>query len=285
MSFRLLAAVPLVAALSLPAVADAASLSKPRAKREIENVFRQELAVATGVSRRADLTACPRRARTVVDCRSRAELVQDGGAVIVCTKTYRARLTRSNRVSVTESDDGRRFRRHVTSRCRPAATKHAAKLTSSSKLSDRGIGPLKVGMRVADVARATGLRVKLPPAAQGTECQFASLVGGPRNTGFIASFGIVRRVDVWSIPDDNGVYRRRSPIATTRGVKIGQTEDDVAAAYGKVSREPHKYVEGGEYLTFKTRRGRIIFETDAKNRITAIRAGLAPEVGFIEGCA
>ena len=166
-----------------------------------------------------------------------------------------------------------------------SANTHAARLTSSSTLSDRGIGPLRVGMRVADIARATGLKVKLPPAAQGTECQVGTLRGGPRNTGFLAAFGIVRRVDVWSIPDDRGVYRQRSPIGTTRKIKLGDTEDEVVAAYKRISREPHKYVEDGEYLTFKTQRGRIIFETDAKDTVTSIRAGLLPEVGYIEGCS
>lgn len=56
---------------------------------------------------------------------------------------------------------------------------------------------------------------------------------------------------------------------------------------GRVRASRHQYVRGGRYLTVSGyESGRLlIFETNARRRVTAIRAGATPEVQYIEGCA
>ena len=49
----------------------------------------------------------------------------------------------------------------------------------------------------------------------------------------------------------------------------------------------HKYVDGGHYLVFVPRDPadhRVIFETDGEV-VTGYRAGILPEVEWVEGCS
>ena len=51
--------------------------------------------------------------------------------------------------------------------------------------------------------------------------------------------------------------------------------------------EPHKYVDGGHYLVFvpgDPADHRVIFETDGA-MVTSYRAGILPEVEWVEGCS
>src|SRR5436853_180616 len=90
--------------------------------------------------------------------------------------------------------------------------------------------------------------------------------------------GKIARIDV-----DSGV------VTTEDGVKIGDSEDKVKTVYGDdVKVEPHKYIEGGHYMTIlgdSASAGKaLVFETDGK-RVTAFRGGRLPEVKWVEGCS
>ena len=72
------------------------------------------------------------------------------------------------------------------------------------------------------------------------------------------------------------------------GGKVGLTGDEIRALYpGRVEARPHKYVEGGQYLRVPASEGSgwLVFETDAAGRVTSWRAGVVPQVDYIEGCA
>jgi hypothetical protein len=90
--------------------------------------------------------------------------------------------------------------------------------------------------------------------------------------------GRVARVDV----DSAGVQ-------SDAGVSVGDSASRVSAAYaGRVTAMPHKYVQGGQYLTVRSASPadsalRIVFESEA-GRITRFRSGKVPEVEFVERC-
>ena len=86
---------------------------------------------------------------------------------------------------------------------------------------------------------------------------------------------------------------------TDRGFGIGSTAAEIKAAYGSSAySEPHKYVQGAEYITVWTTgapttpgafvqdtnaRG-IRYETDAQGVVTAVHAGGA-SIQNVEGCS
>jgi hypothetical protein len=81
---------------------------------------------------------------------------------------------------------------------------------------------------------------------------------------------------------------RRGATATSAGARIGDSQDKIKALYpGQVS-VSHKYTTGDHYLTVVPPSSadatyRIIFETDGK-RVVNYRAGLKPQVEYVEGC-
>jgi hypothetical protein len=156
-----------------------------------------------------------------------------------------------------------------------------AQLTEQSKLSINGIGSVLVGMTVPEASKAAGRPlVSTGDSGGGSNCFYLTPEGGPRDVGFMVTDGRISRVDIW----------KDSRVTTLSGARIGDTEARIKALYpGKIQVSPHKYVQGGHYLTFvpKDRSDsnyRLVFETDG-NRVTQYRAGKLPEVEFVEGCA
>lgn len=153
-----------------------------------------------------------------------------------------------------------------------------AKLTNQSKLTLNGIGTVRVGMTVKEATRVAG--TKLVGDAPNDNCYYVKPQGEPQNIGFMVTGGRISRVDVY----------KKSRVTTFSGARIGDTEAQIKSLYpGQITVTPHKYVEGGHYLTLipKDRaygNYRLIFETDGK-RVTQLRSGKLPEVEFVEGCS
>ncbi|WP_373526889.1 hypothetical protein [Nostoc sp.] len=153
-----------------------------------------------------------------------------------------------------------------------------AKLTNKSKLSINGVGSVQVGMTVYQAAKAAGTR--LVGDAPNNSCYYVKPQNKPKNLLFMVTEGRISRVDV----------RQNTQITTLKGAKIGDTEARIKSLYpGQIQVTPHKYVEGGHYLTFipKDRADqnyRVVFETDGK-RVTQFRSGKLPEVEYVEGCS
>lgn len=74
------------------------------------------------------------------------------------------------------------------------------------------------------------------------------------------------------------------------GGRIGMTKAEIAALYGTIDAQPHKYSDG-EYLRIKDPAGGngvLVFETDGKAdtaKVTQWRVGTEPYVDAVEGCA
>jgi hypothetical protein len=159
---------------------------------------------------------------------------------------------------------------------RPAvpSTPQAMTPVSDSAVTEHGIGALRAGMTFADAKQALGGALIAP--ADTTGCHYATWRGGPRGVRVMIDGGRVARVDV----DSAGV-------ATEAGARVGDSEERIQRLYaGRVKTTPHKYEEGGHYLTVNAADDSsfaIVFET-SKGRVTRYRAGRRPAVEYVEGC-
>ena len=137
-------------------------------------------------------------------------------------------------------------------------------------------GSVKIGMTLAEAAKALGVRVVRDDGYEGSECYYASPAGKFKNVAFMMSGRRIVRIDV------NG-----KEFATDRGAKNGDTEARIKRLYkGQYKISQHEYIDVGHYIEVKKKGGKysIVFETDG-NRVTSFRAGRLPQVGYIEGCS
>jgi len=159
---------------------------------------------------------------------------------------------------------------------RPDASAPPRGATTSVAVTPAGIGPLHIGMTVAQ-ARATLGAFDLSDPSVGSTCTYGHSTALPAGVSVMVEDGAIARIDV----DSAGV-------ATAKGARVGDREARVLQLYeGHVDVAPHKYT-GGHYLTVTPATGdstlRIIFETDGQ-AVTRYRAGKMPQVGYVEGCS
>jgi hypothetical protein len=149
---------------------------------------------------------------------------------------------------------------------------------SDLALSEDGLGQIQIGMNLDDAVNM-GLLNENPNMKPQCDFVFPAVGAGiPDGVSVMVVKGKVARIDV-----DTG------SVTTEDGVRIGDTEQKVQSIYdGDLQVEPHKYIEGGHYMTVmgdSTSAGKaIVFETDGK-RVTAFRAGRLPEAKWVEGCS
>jgi hypothetical protein len=148
---------------------------------------------------------------------------------------------------------------------------------SDLALNEDGLGQIQVGMTLGDAVNM-GLLNENPNMKSNCDFVFPAVGAGiPEGVSVMVVKGKIARIDV-----DTG------SVTTEDGAKIGDTEDRVKTIYdGDLQVEPHKYIEGGHYMTVmgdSASAGKaIVFETDGK-RVTMFRAGRLPEVRWVEGC-
>ncbi len=156
----------------------------------------------------------------------------------------------------------------------------AAPADSASGRTDRwavsvdGVAELRIGMEIVEL---------MPYLAHDTDtigvrggCRYVAVTGAPDSMDFMVESGRLARIDV-----------RGGTTPTVDGARIGDETRRIEALYPGLRRMPHKYV-AGEYLVVipapaDTLR-RYVFETDGTH-VTRYRAGLYPQVEWVEGCA
>jgi hypothetical protein len=166
-------------------------------------------------------------------------------------------------------------------------------LTEQSKVTIDGIGPIRVGMTVAEAEKSANVTLIEKGGRAGTGCYYLWPKTGPQGLGLMV---ISRREEKPILRNQDRIARvdifKNNRITTLRGAKMGDNETQIKALYpGQIRVTPHQYTgsQGGHYLTFMpkdaTDQGyRIVFET-LKGRVTQFRSGRMPEVEFVEGCA
>ncbi|MGB0564323.1 MAG: hypothetical protein ACPGVO_21365 [Spirulinaceae cyanobacterium] len=152
-------------------------------------------------------------------------------------------------------------------------------LTTETRLGLTGFGPLEVGMTIAEAETATGMTFT-SESSGGEEygCEYYT-VEAFEGVTLMVTDGAIARIEL-----------HQPNLATISGATIGFTEEQVRNMYpGHIEEAPHEYVPDGKYLLYVPKDAaskdyRVIFETDAAGKVTTIRSGQLPEVGYIEGC-
>ncbi len=167
----------------------------------------------------------------------------------------------------------------------PATTRPSRVAYEEARLSLDGLGPVDIGMTLAEASTAAGVQIRpIPESDLGRGCLHARADSGPDDRRFMVVDGRIARIEV-SGRSTSGPRTR-----TVSGIGVGSTEDEVKRAYpGRISVEGHPYVPSGHYLVYTPtdpalKHLGMVFETDGRV-VTTFRAGLAGPVRWIEGCA
>ena len=147
---------------------------------------------------------------------------------------------------------------------------------SDLALNEDGLGQIQIGMTLDDAVNM-GLLNERPDIKPACDFVFPAVGAGIPLVNVMVVKGKIVRIDV-----DTGT------VTTENGARIGDTEDRIKEIYGdELKITPNKYITGGHYLTIlgdSTSAGKaIVFETDGR-QVTGFRAGLLPEVEWVEGC-
>lgn len=153
------------------------------------------------------------------------------------------------------------------------------KLTKQSKLAIDGIGPVEIGMTVAQASQVAGVQlVPLDPNASPLCSDYKPLTGLEGVRFIITDEGRISRVDIDS-----------DQITTVQGARIGDTESHIKLLYPRqIQVSPLPNSAKGHYLVVSPDKSdsnlRLIFETDGQ-RVQRMRVGKLPEVAFVGGCS
>lgn len=151
--------------------------------------------------------------------------------------------------------------------------------TASGLARFDGYGDMRFGMTADESKKAWAGELNGKPG-KGEICYYLNPVSNPSPAYFafmIESDKFVR----YDVGNDKEV--------APGGGKRGMSADEIRKLYaGRIEEQPHKYVEGGKYLRIKAddgSNGVLVLETDAAGKVTGWRAGLPPQVDYIEGCS
>ena len=172
----------------------------------------------------------------------------------------------------------------------------AERVDESTTVGFAGYGPIEEGMTLAEAREIADLVVDQAEFdGFGGHC-FHARVAGMEDAVVLMVLPPDPAVPV-DTPEEGRIARATiedatttDPTTTDRGIGLGDTADDVRAAYDdiEIAESPHHYVEGGRYLDLvdPADDGRMLrFETDAEGAVTAVHGGSADAVPLVEGCA
>lgn len=147
----------------------------------------------------------------------------------------------------------------------------AVALPSGAKLTTAGLGPIKIGMTIAQAEQAGKRGITFEGGDANADCATASL--GSHVFGLFSKGRLAR------------IYVRSRNYSTLKAIYVGDRQAKVLSRYGpSLERSPHKFVPGGFYLKLTVGSRRLVFETDGE-RVTEMSSGRKPEIDYVEGCA
>lgn len=155
----------------------------------------------------------------------------------------------------------------------------AAPLPEINPAGFNGFGPAKFGGNEESVRMSWGRPLTANKPTEGMSCYYLYSDSLPQQRGisFMLEEGRFVRYDVHD-------PRQKAP----GNIVVGDSTSAIMQAYaGHVHNQPHKYIEGAHTLIVtppQAAESRLIFETDANDRVTEWRVGVPPQVYYVEGC-
>jgi hypothetical protein len=143
-----------------------------------------------------------------------------------------------------------------------------------------GFGPAKFGGNEEDIRMSWGRPLTASKPAKGMSCYYlySDSMPNQRGVSFMLEDGRFVRYDVHD-------RRQTAP----GNIVVGDSTAAIMQAYaGHVHNQPHKYIDGARTLIVtppQDTQARLIFETDANDRIVEWRVGIPPHVYYVEGCS
>jgi hypothetical protein len=136
-------------------------------------------------------------------------------------------------------------------------------------------GPVGMGRGLAESLSILEPGIDTASVADG--CAYVSAQGSPPGVGFMVEGRRIVRADV-----------RSGSARTAEGARIGDAEARILELYPDARRERHKYTDGFYLVVLPLAPSdtlhRYVFETDGRV-VTVFRAGLYPQVQYVEGCS
>lgn len=171
------------------------------------------------------------------------------------------------------ADDGRLPDAPDTVRGSTPAESAGAAAEATWVVDFRSYGPIRFGMSFENARTAAVGRLESPTPSAA--CQYVQISGGSEGVLLMVADGRVVRVDVLD-PE----------VETREGARVGDSERRIRELYPRnLEVRPHKYTSG-HYLIVTPAEGgshRLVFETD-RVEVRRYRAGVLPEVEWVEGC-
>ena len=167
-------------------------------------------------------------------------------------------------------------RRPTTSAAAPRVDE--AGLPAAGAIGFGGFGPAAFGADPEALRMAWGKELEGQPQEPGG-CHYLVPAGGPEvfRFGFMIEGGRFVRVDVDT-----------ADVTASGGGRVGMPRTELLRLYPEAEAQPHKYVDGGQYLRIRDPQGGagvLLFETDAQGRVTRWRLGVPPQIDYVEGCS
>ncbi|MBN8608669.1 MAG: hypothetical protein J0L81_17260 [Caulobacterales bacterium] len=171
----------------------------------------------------------------------------------------------------------------------PPVTEAPAPLANA--ITSDGWNTLRVGMTRAEVTAAVGATAT-PGAVGGPDpaaCDLFHPAYAPEGMLVMIQQDLLTSI----------ILRNNTTLRTDRGFGVGSSAAEIKTAYGASAvSEPHKYVEGAEYITIwsvggpsaaapfveDTNARGVRYETNAQGIVTAVHAG-GPSIQNVEGCS
>lgn len=138
-----------------------------------------------------------------------------------------------------------------------------------------GIGPVKIGMNLAQLNTVLHEKFAVPESKDEQACFYVDTAAHP-HVYFMIVNGRLARIDV-----------NRTGVPTANGIQVGDSEERAKQVYGsRLTVKPHAYAgPEGHYLTIRSADGRYGIRFEAYNgKITMFYAGRFDAIQYIEGC-
>lgn len=154
-----------------------------------------------------------------------------------------------------------------------------AALTSASIVTLRALGPVRIGMSVAEASEAAGLELRRDLGRSSTDsCYHVNAGPTMRGVSFMVVNDLIRRINI----------DPPSPVATRSGVGIGTTASNLREVYSDNIQRADSAAAGGQGWAFVPNDEfdddfRIYFEIEAGS-VARYRLGSRPSVDSPGGC-